>query len=164
MMVSFDLENTRFHLRAAGLIEHDGWVLLCRSHNAPGFWFLPGGRVEMYEPTPDTVVREMREELGAEVELGPLTWVVENFFSMEGRRYHEVGLYYRVSFKDPACLEKDRSWNNVVDATYKIDLRWFRLEELDQLEVRPHFLREALRNPPAGVGHIVHVDGKSRPA
>jgi 8-oxo-dGTP diphosphatase len=37
-----------------------------------GRWEFPGGKVEAGESEPDAVVRECREELGVQVEVGPL--------------------------------------------------------------------------------------------
>lgn len=155
MMVHFDVGQQRFNMRAAAIIQDEGHILLCQSHLFPTFWFLPGGRVDLMEPSPETVRREVAEELGAEIELGPLQYVVESFFHLEGRDFHEIGFYYQAAFRDRALYDKGRTWQNVVDGPYQIDLRWFRLEELEQIDLRPAQLAEALRNPPVGVGHII---------
>lgn len=160
-MLTFDMGPDRFNVRAAGLILDDGYVLLCQSHAAPDFWFLPGGRVELMEATPETVAREVSEELGTTAAIGPLQFVVENFFRLEGQRFHEIGFYYRATLQDPAFLDKERRWDGVVDGPYNINLRWFRLSDLDQVVLRPPFLREALHNLTDGVQHIVYVDKPS---
>lgn len=155
-MICVDIGSGRFNLRTAAILADDGHVLLCQSQASDSFWFLPGGRVDLMEATPDTLRREMAEELGAQVEVGPLQLVVENFFTLDGRSYHEVGFYYRVTFTDPAFLDKSRSWYGIVDGPYKLNVRWFRLDELDQVNLLPAFLPEALSNLTEGTRHIVN--------
>jgi len=49
----------------------DGKVLLVKRAIEPynGFWVLPGGHVERHETVEDALRREMREELGIDVEI-----------------------------------------------------------------------------------------------
>jgi ADP-ribose pyrophosphatase YjhB (NUDIX family) len=60
---------------AVGAIAvHDGKILLIKRGHAPslGLWSVPGGRVEPGETDIDAVRREVAEETGLEVEVGPL--------------------------------------------------------------------------------------------
>ncbi len=156
MMIDFERDQARFLCRTAALIIDDGHILLCQSHAAPSFWFLPGGRQEMMETSHETLRREMREELGAEIELGPLQYLVENLITLNDKPVHEIGLYYRVRLLDPALLAKDRVWNGVVDGPFKLDFRWFSLDHLDRVDVKPPFLQEALRAMPEHFQHVIH--------
>jgi len=64
------------YVSAVGAIAHDasGRLLVVRRGRAPsvGLWFLPGGRVEAGETDVQALVREVAEETGLEVSVGPL--------------------------------------------------------------------------------------------
>ncbi len=56
-----------------GIIRENGRVLLIqrsKSVRVPLAWCFPGGEIESGETQPEALVREMREELGIEVEPG----------------------------------------------------------------------------------------------
>jgi len=76
----------------------DGAVVLVRRAKAPGAgeWTLPGGRVELGERLEDAVAREMHEELGLEVEVGPVLEIFERIERDHDRvRAHYVVVGYR---------------------------------------------------------------------
>lgn len=81
-----------------GIVIDEGRVLLVRRNQPPleGRWSLPGGLVETGEPLSAAVARELDEETGVAVEVGPLVEVVERVVrDAEGRvEYHYVLLDY----------------------------------------------------------------------
>ncbi|MBK6795945.1 MAG: NUDIX domain-containing protein [Acidobacteria bacterium] len=92
-MIRFEEGNNCFNYRVAGIAVHENSVLLHKSLN-DDFWSFPGGRAEFGEPAEQTLMREMREEIGAEIEVVRLLWFAENFFTYDGFRYHEIGLLF----------------------------------------------------------------------
>ena len=70
---------------ACALIDADGRVLLTRrppGKPMAGLWEFPGGKVEPGERPEDTLIRELREELGIEVReacLSPITFASHSY-------------------------------------------------------------------------------------
>ncbi|ROP48703.1 MULTISPECIES: (deoxy)nucleoside triphosphate pyrophosphohydrolase [unclassified Rathayibacter] len=62
----------------AAVIESDGRILACRRRpekDAGGKWEFPGGKVEAGETHEQALAREIREELGVDIEVGELLTV-----------------------------------------------------------------------------------------
>lgn len=56
------------HFTASGILLHDNGVLLVK-HGRMGVWLYPGGHVDPNEDPVDAVIREIREEVGLEVDI-----------------------------------------------------------------------------------------------
>jgi ADP-ribose pyrophosphatase YjhB (NUDIX family) len=80
------------------VIVHDGRVLLVKRKHEPlkGRWSLPGGAVEVGETLEHCLVREMAEETGLEVGIGPVIEVFDRITRDEAGRvvYHFVLVDY----------------------------------------------------------------------
>ena len=80
------------------MILHEGQVVLIKRQYEPlaGQWSLPGGTLELGESLEAGVAREMREETGLEVEVGPVVDVFDRILlDTDGRvRYHFVLIDY----------------------------------------------------------------------
>ena len=80
------------------VIVEAGKVLLVKRRYEPlaGRWSIPGGTLELGETLEDGVAREMREETGLEIEVGPVIEVFDRImFDAERRvRYHFVLVDY----------------------------------------------------------------------
>ncbi len=156
-MITLDTGAQRFNYRIVGVAVVGGRVLLHRAER-DAFWSLPGGRAELGEPAEQTLRRELREELGVEIRVERLLWVVENFFSYDDHDYHELALYFLMTLPpdDPRC----RADAPFVDAEEGVPLifRWFPLADLDRTVLYPTFLKRALRDLPLVPTHVVHTD------
>jgi len=157
IMITFEQNGFRFNYRVVGAAFRNDEVLLHRGE-LDDFWTLPGGRVEIGESSPNGLRREMREELGIDAEIGRLLWVVENFFRYENLSYHEVALYYLLAFPDHSMPMTTNSRFQGLEHDVSIEFQWFKLSELNRLQLYPCFLAQALKSLPANPVHIVHSD------
>lgn len=80
------------------LIQESDRLLVAEDHDtATGeTFYLPiGGHVEFGEMSPDTIHREVREELNTEVSDLQFLGTIENAFTWEGQMGHEIVLLYK---------------------------------------------------------------------
>jgi ADP-ribose pyrophosphatase YjhB (NUDIX family) len=86
-----------------------------------------GGAIEFGEPGAETVTRELREEIGAEVEGITYLGTIENRFVCDGEPGHEIVLVYRARFSDPARYREETI--TVHEETETLTARWMELAD-----------------------------------
>lgn len=88
----------RPYVGIGGIIVHEGRVVLVKRRFAPlaGEWSIPGGAVETGETLEASLIREMAEETGFTVEVGPVVEVLDRITrDDEGKvLYHFVLIDY----------------------------------------------------------------------
>ena len=88
----------RPYVGVGAVIVHEGRVVLVKRRYEPlaGQWSIPGGAVEIGETLEACVAREMLEETGFEVEVGPVVEVLDRITHDDSSRvlYHFVLVDY----------------------------------------------------------------------
>jgi mutator protein MutT len=122
------------------IIVQDGKILLEKRKNAPGKgqWSVPGGLVELGESIEETVLREVREETGLEVEKPEHIDVVDNVdLDEQGKiRYHFVIVDYFVKLKGGTARA----------ASDAEDVRWVQLGDVEKYDLTRTFRAFFQRN------------------
>lgn len=138
-----------FNFRVAGIAVLNNKILL---HKTPtdNFWSLPGGRVEFFEHSKQTLLRELIEETGYPVLVGELAWVVESFFEYNHKNYHELGFYYRMQFID---LPNQEDFT-LTEPDTEFLFRWFDIDQLNGLKIYPEIVNSELLLTNSGIQHF----------
>ncbi|MBA2174790.1 NUDIX hydrolase [Halobacillus locisalis] len=150
MDIRFQLGKTRFNYRSAGILIQNDHVLLHR-HKDDSYWALPGGGVEIGESTKESVVREWKEELAVEIKVKSTAFIVEQFFTYRDRPMHELGFYYNMT-TPTSLFQKGRFHGMEGD---HLIYQWLPLDEIEEYDIRPAFLRDRLRKLPEETEHLI---------
>ena len=155
-MLSFDLSGRRFQMRAVAIIRHDDHVLLHKATHET-FWSLPGGRVEFGEAAAETLEREIAEELDCASTIGPLRFLVENFFAYNGEACHEIGWYYEAELTTDFPFVTDGICHRFSEGAYDLEFRWVRCdaETFGDYRLLPPMLPAQLCDLTPGFRHII---------
>jgi 8-oxo-dGTP pyrophosphatase MutT (NUDIX family) len=79
------------------LLHERAGLLLLRAEQAREprvFWIAPGGGLDAGETHEQAAVREVREETGIAVALGPAVWVRRHRYTVDGRTFDQAERYY----------------------------------------------------------------------
>ena len=103
-------EPGMIHVKAMCVISRDGNVLATRSFDEvknEEFFRLVGGGTHFCEEATDTLKREIKEELGSELENITFLNVVENIFTYKGNPGHEIVFLYSADLAQKDLYEKE---------------------------------------------------------
>jgi len=151
-MLRFDEGENRFNFRSAALIIHQDHVLLHRDFR-DDFWALPGGRVEFFETSEATVIRELKEELGVSSSIKKHLWYVENFYRYGNKKYHEIANYFLVALTEDPIIESEIDFPGIEDDE-KLIFRWVPIDKVKTYVVKPSFLIDGIQKLPEQVQYI----------
>lgn len=146
-----------FSYRVGGILIRDGKILLQKPKNDD--YAIIGGHVASMETSKDTLIREFKEEIHADIVVDNLMAIGEIFFPWGKRPCHQISLYYTVHWKDEHSVPLDGSFWGYDDLDNKrtdLEFCWVPLEQLENglkvypLELIPHILRRS-----SGIVHFV---------
>ena len=134
-------------LATRALVVEDGRLLLVNAYRVgvSDLWCAPGGGVEPGRSLPDNLIREVHEETGLTVAVGPLALV--NEFHDPTTAFHQVDLYFRCGIVAGEIRADWRDPEKVVSRR-----QFFSRDEMESIRFKPDSLPQVAFGLP-GVAH-----------
>lgn len=143
MDITIDVKDYKLNVRSAGVIIHNGKILLHRNVNS-GHYALIGGRVEIGESSTDTIKREIKEELGKDIKITGYISTIENFFEIKGSKYHEIMFVHKIEFTNEEDQKIEYTMKNIEGKEY-LQYEWIDLDIIDEYQLLPKAMKDVLK-------------------
>ena len=158
MDITFKTDDGVFNYRVAGVIIHEGKVLVMTDDRVKHF-MLPGGRVGLHESSKEAVVREVAEELGEELPIIRPLWINEGFFEQEwsGRQVHELAFYFLLDASGSSLVNKGDEFTLQEDDKLHT-CKWVPIEKLKDETFYPLFLKEKILDLPDHLEMMIEME------
>ena len=131
------MERTVRNAAKALIIKENKMLAIKISDGKEEWYIMPGGGQDAEELLPEAVCREVAEELGLQVEVKDLVFVIEG---LHGEDFHRVDLVFLCEYKgelEDAILQSD---------TNQVGYDWLDIKTLNTTPLYPSKLRRQIMN------------------
>jgi len=138
-------------IRATAVLIENGKILLLQEKvTNKRAWSLPGGKLEIGESLEDCLIREMQEETGLDVEVGPLLFIGERMME----HLHVVHISFEVTRKIQDSTANQLTENILDSPTIKLAP----LKDLEMYGFSSKFKELAINNFPAAGSYVGAIE------
>ncbi len=109
-------------------------------------WCAPGGGVEPHASLPDNLIREVFEETGLTVSVGPVCLI--NEFHAPAKDFHQIDVYFRCQI---TAGELDETWRDPEGIVTQ--RRFFSRAEMEVIRYKPDSLPDVTFSPETAISY-----------
>lgn len=108
----------------AVIVNDRNQLLLQLRNKAPEkeYWSIPGGKVEMFETFEEAIKREVKEEIGVDVQVVCELGICDHIIRNEGKHWVSPSFLCKIVDGEPKIMEP----------TKHLDMKWFELNNLPE--------------------------------
>ncbi len=143
MDITLDVGDYKLNVRTAGIMIHNGKILTHKDIHSDHYALI-GGRVKIGENSADTIKREIKEEIGKEIEITGYVSTIENFFEMKGKKYHEIMFIHKIEFTEEEDKKIEYTMKNIEGNDY-LQYEWIDIDKIDKCPLLPEAIKDILK-------------------
>ncbi len=140
-------------VRTVGVLVKENKLLVQRDRDGTEY-ALPGGHIKIGETLEDGLIREYKEETGADICVKRLLWSEECFWEWKGKQSHSIAFYFLIETDGRCDLPELGEFVPHKD-NCGVVLGWMDREEIPNATVYPAFLKDEIQNLDGPVKHFV---------
>lgn len=145
MDIDFKENNYRFLVRCSAIIVNlKNEILLFKYKNAE-YYLLPGGRVNKLEDSKTAIIREMKEELGIELDFNLLI-VFENI--LKETKIQNIDFCYYAKYDDAIIPKEDKNQT----------FQFVDIKKIDDYNLKPSILKDVVKNIDFKLKHFINYE------
>lgn len=152
----FRVDSNLCNFRTVGVLIRDGKLLVQRDKNGTEY-ALPGGHVRIGENSMESLIREYKEETGADIICRRLLWTEESFWSWNGRNTNTIAFYYLIELSDNSDIPDTGEFVSQKD-NCDVVLGWMPVEQIAGLTIYPTFIKEAITDIKPYPEHFIRYE------
>ena len=140
-------------LRTVGVLIRNDMILVQRDKGGNEY-ALPGGHVKIGESTVDGLIREYKEETGADIKCRRLLWTEECFWNWSGRDAHNIAFYYLIDLCENSDIPIGDEFVSHKD-NCNVLIGWMPIKNLENIIIYPDFIKKEIHSLSSSPKHFV---------
>jgi len=151
----FSNEDNICNYRTVGVLIRNNKILVQREKDGNEY-ALPGGHVVIGETSEESLIREYKEETGADISCSRMIWVEEAFWKWGNKNAHTIAFYYLISLKNESDIPSDYFESHKDNCN--VLLKWVEIDELKNLTIYPSFVKDKIFDISDGIEHFISYE------
>lgn len=151
MNLDFQKDNFRFNARVSAIIYNKAKteVLLFKVEDGRDYYLLPGGRIELNEDSKTAIKREIKEELGFDLEFN-LCSIQENFIEKDNLDIMQYCFCYKAIYNEDIDKDIIKCLDNNGQTFH-----WININDLDSIKLLPKSCKNLINKNTLSIEHII---------
>ncbi len=145
MDIDFKENDYRFLVRCSALIINSKNEILLFKYKNSDYYLLPGGRVNKLEDSKTAIIREIKEELGIELNFN-LLYIFENILKNE--KIQNIDFCYYAKYDGTIISKEDKNQM----------FQFVDIKKIEDYNLKPTILKEVIKNIDVNVKHFINYE------